>query len=879
MTRVGLVRGDTRLSASQVEMFPSGFAIHGSELIRIDGEDLRPWVQAFDTPREIPEQDLDAFLEASALLPGCPAIPVPEDRRWNQFVEPPVPRLVVSGPGEVPDSFVNRDPRLVSRSMKHSITVGPRELAARIEFDYGGIVIDGRLTGTRVLDRERRTVVVRHGVAEAEAVRAIGELGLKRRKSVGNDVFVLHESKLPGLVQELAQRGWQVWAKDAIIRNHSSVRTRVSSGIDWFAVHVHVSYDGVEEVDLSRILDAIKRGERTVRLGDGTVGFLPEEWLRRNGLLLDAGKLQDGELRFGGHQAALLDALLASQPEVSVDETFDRIRRELRSFEGVERVAPPESFRAELRGYQADSLAWFAFLRRFGFGGCLADDMGLGKTIMVLALLDSRRGAGNQEAPAAIGSGSESAGRANVRADSGRRPSLVVVPRSLVFNWRFEAERFAPKLRIHDHSGADRGELAPVAERGKADVVLTTYGVLRRDILEFKDVPFDYVVLDESQAIKNHWTSTSKAVRLLQARHRLAMSGTPVENHVGELWSLFDFLNPGLLGPARRFQKWAVAPQSPNDETARGSSPDDDVVGRGRAAHRDHRGSVASELLAATVRPFVLRRTKAQVAPQLPEKTEQTVYCELGPSQRRLYESLRKHYQSLLLSDAPNPKSSRGSDRSLSSGGPDRSDSGGISGSKAVLILEGLLRLRQAACHAGLVDEKHEEDASAKLDVLVQRLSELKEEGHKALVFSQFVGLLSFVKARLDEEGIRYEYLDGKTKNRAERVTRFQTSSDLDVFLISLKAGGVGLNLTAATYVFVLDPWWNPAVESQAIDRTHRIGQTRSVLACRMVARDTVEERILELQERKRNLADSIIQADRGLLQNLRRTDLELLLS
>ena len=760
--------------------------------------------------------------------------------------------------------------RFASPSSRRSGTLGAREIAARLEFDYDGAVIDGRSRENRIVDRENRTIVMRHGIAEAEAARSLGELGIKHRKSEANDFFVIQESKLPALAQELMQQGWQVRTKDAVVRNFSAVRTRVSSGIDWFAVQVQVSYEGFEDVDLPRILDAIKRGDRTVRLGDGTVGFVPEDWLRKSGLLLDAGQLQDGELRFGRHQAALLDALLASQPEVSVDETFDRVRRELRSFDGVNPVAPPKSFQAELRDYQRDSLGWFAFLRRFGFGGCLADDMGLGKTVMVLALLDSRRGkAAQRETGVKSGDGEE-------------RPSLVIVPRSLIFNWRFEAERFAPKLRLLDHSGPDRGELGAALATTKADVVVTTYGVLRRDIVEFKDMKFDYVVLDESQAIKNHWTSTSKAVRLLQARHRLAMSGTPVENHLGELWSLFDFLNPGLLGSAHRFHKWSTAPVEREEElgaladsgevengegggTRSGSfaaAPGDASNGSDRLGQRATAQPVASNLLAAAVRPFVLRRTKAQVAQQLPEKTEQTVFCELGTAQRKLYESLRKHYQSLLLSDSPAAASAARE-----------------GGSRSVVILEGLLRLRQAACHSGLIDRKDEAEESAKLDVLVERLAELKEEGHKALVFSQFVKLLELVKPRLESAGIRYVYLDGKTKNRAQCVERFQNEPDLDVFLISLKAGGTGLNLTAATYVFLLDPWWNPAVEAQAIDRTHRIGQSRSVLACRLVARDTVEERILELQERKRHLADSIIQADRGLLQNLGREDLELLLS
>jgi SNF2 family DNA or RNA helicase len=492
---------------------------------------------------------------------------------------------------------------------------------------------------------------------------------------------------------------------------------------------------------------------------------------------------------------------------------FTRAREELARFEGVAPRAAPAAFAGELRAYQQDGLGWLEFLRRFGFGGCLADDMGLGKTVQVLALLESRRAEREQAGPDA----------------GGPRPSLVVVPKSLVFNWREEAARFAPKLRVLDHTGAGRGR--PADRFDDYDVVLTTYGTLRRDAVHLKDLRFHYVVLDEAQAIKNAATESAKAARLLQAEHRLALSGTPVQNHLGELWSLFEFLNPGILGAASVFGADGAATRTPSAETV--------------------------ALLARGLRPFILRRTKEQVARDLPAKTEQTVHCELDPAQRRLYDELRDHYRGLLL---------RGGTRA------------GAAGFK-LQVLEALLRLRQAACHPGLIDRTRVRESSAKLDVLLPRLAELREEGHKALVFSQFTSLLAIVRGELDRAGIPYEYLDGRTRDRAVRVDRFQTDPDCLLFLVSLKAGGLGLNLTAAEYVFLLDPWWNPAVEAQAVDRTHRIGQTRAVFAYRLIARDTVEEKVLELQESKRGLADSVISADESLIRTLTREDLELLLS
>ncbi|MFL6232201.1 MAG: DEAD/DEAH box helicase, partial [Thermoanaerobaculia bacterium] len=438
----------------------------------------------------------------------------------------------------------------------------------------------------------------------------------------------------------------------------------------------------------------------------------------------------------------------------------------------------------------------------------LADDMGLGKTVQVLALLEARR---------------------ELREREGLAPSLAVVPRSLVFNWLAEAARFAPLLRVLDHTGAGRARDGdPFAG---CDLVLTTYGTLRQDVAALRKVEFDYVILDEAQAIKNADSQTAKAARLLRGRYRLALSGTPVENHLGELWSLLEFLNPGILG--------ASSTLSAHSEELRDPAPE------------------TRELLARALRPFLLRRTKEQVAPELPAKVEQTLYCELPPKQRRLYDELRDHYRSSLGA---------------------RIDQQGLGRTK-ILVLEALLRLRQAACHPGLVDRDRAAEPCAKLDLLLPQLREVLAEGHKALVFSQFTSFLALVREQLDAEGISYLYLDGRTRDRQAKVETFQSDSDCRLFLISLKAGGLGLNLTAADYVYLLDPWWNPAVEAQAIDRAHRIGQERPVFASRLVARDTVEEKILELQKSKRQLADAVIQADESLLAGLSREDLELLLS
>ncbi|MEE8587362.1 MAG: DEAD/DEAH box helicase, partial [Acidobacteriota bacterium] len=589
----------------------------------------------------------------------------------------------------------------------------------------------------------------------------------------------------------------------------------------WFEVHGGAQFNG-QMVALPELLHALKSGQDFVSLDDGTLGVLPQEWLAKYGLLADLGASQEGHLRFARSQVVLLDALLASRPEASFDAVFEQARDRLHRFDGIRPAPQPEGFIGELRGYQREGLGWMHFLREFGFGGCLADDMGLGKTVQVLALLQERRRLPDGQSGNGAGAEAPSADRP--------LPSLVVVPRSIVYNWQQEAARFAPQLRVLNHTGPKRSQDAS-AFAGH-DLVITTYGILRRDAAFLAEAQFDYVILDEAQTIKNPKTASAKAARLLPAKHRLALSGTPIENHIGELFSIFEFLNPGMLG--------------------NGSGLAGRLAGAGRADPE------TQQVMAQALRPFILRRTKQQVAPDLPTKTEQTLFCELGTKQRRLYNQLRDYYRQSLLK---------------------KIEADGLNRSK-IMVLEALLRLRQAACHPALLDSKKGSAPSAKLDQLMSQLAQVLAEGHKALVFSQFTSFLALVRQRLESEGIYcYEYLDGRIRKRAPRVERFQNDPSCKLFLISLKAGGLGLNLTAADYVFLLDPWWNPAVEAQAIDRAHRIGQTRQVFAYRLIARDTVEEKILELQQSKRDLAEAIITRDNSLIRNLRPEDLALLLS
>jgi len=785
-----LRRGGERLDLSAVVLVASGLAFTHQSIAPLAEDTPIEWMSELRKSGfiHVPEEDKDELLVTLLCLPGMPPLEVPEELRYEEVTLVPRPGLRI----RAPDPGESRG-----------------KLRAELSFDYEGRLVPAEEKVGGFYDAARHRFLRRDSGAEKAAADLLSELGLKFRAWTYSDSdprWELAPKQLPRVARSLVEAGWHIEADGKMFRRPGDFRISVSTGVDWFELHGQVEY-GETTAKLPELLEALRRGENIVQLGDGAYGVLPEEWLRRIGPLAALGAPEDGHIRFRRSQAGLLDALLATQPEVRCDETFARVREELRLFQRVEAAEQPEGFVGHLRGYQREGLGWMQFLRRFSFGGCLADDMGVGKTAQVLALLETRR---------ALRAAGKPVG-----------PSLVVVPRSLVFNWKQEAARFAPQLRVLDHTGLARADNDFQAH----DVILTTYGTLRRDAVRMKDVEFDYVVLDEAQAVKNAGTESAKAVRLLRGGHRLALSGTPVENHLGELWSLFEFLNPGMLGSASVFKLAGGAARNPDEDTRR--------------------------LLAHALRPFILRRTKEQVARELPPKTEQTIYCEMEPVQRKLYNELRQHYRDALLK---------------------RVETDGLAKSK-IQVLEALLRLRQAACHPGLIDPQRSGERSAKLDVLLEQLREVLDAGHKALVFSQFTSLLRIVRDRLESDAVAYEYLDGATRDRQSRVERFQNDPDCRLFLVSLKAGGLGLNLTAAEYIFLLDPWWNPAVEAQAVDRAHRIGQTRQVFAYRLIARDTVEEKVLELQTSKRDLAAAIISADNSLIANLRREDLELLLS
>lgn len=579
----------------------------------------------------------------------------------------------------------------------------------------------------------------------------------------------------PGLrVEWEEQDPWRVFQ----VPDARGLKVEVLRKQDWFGVAGGLLADG-ERVDLSALLEAMRRRRRFVRLSKGRWLKLTETLRERLTPLADLAHPTREGLEVSKAAAPVLEALAEAGVEVQAPPDWRRLATRIRKAR-TRGLAPPAGLKAELRDYQREGFLWMARLTEWGGGGCLADDMGLGKTLQTLALLLHRAKAG---------------------------PALVVAPTSVCFNWALEAARFTPSLRVKSYREADRERLLQELKAG--DVLLISYGLLARDAEGLGRIPFATLVVDEAQAAKNPDTARAKALRGLQAEARVALTGTPVENRLSELWSLFRIVFPGLLGSREAFRKRFVEPiERQRDPTARAA-------------------------LSRVLRPFLLRRTKAEVARELPPRIETIVPVVLSEGERRLYEQLR-----LATLARIGAKAEEG---------------------QRFELLAALTRLRQLACHPRLGDPDSSLPSS-KLECLVERVEELRAEGGRALVFSQFVQFLTLAREALEERGISLQYLDGQTPpaERQARVEAFQRGEG-DVFLISLKAGGTGLNLTAADHVILLDPWWNPAVEDQATDRAHRIGQTRPVTVSRLVSQGTIEEAILALHAEKRELATSLL--------------------
>ncbi|HYG22038.1 MAG TPA: SNF2-related protein [Verrucomicrobiae bacterium] len=593
------------------------------------------------------------------------------------------------------------------------------------------------------------------------------------------------------------QKEWTVTLEERLERSTQQNIERIepqfqvtSSGVQWFDLGVVFESSGGERFSAADVQRLLLSGQSHTRLKNGKMAVIDTGAVEElQEVLLDCAPQQHAQgYRINNTQAGFLESTLRQHADWKFQAPAGwRDRAAKQSGDAKLECPPLGTLEDILRPYQKHGVAWLHFLRENGFGGILADEMGLGKTLQALAFLRTLNIANAAEA---------------------RRPHLIVCPTSLVFNWLAEAARFTPDLKVLALHGPDRHR--HFAHAAQHDIVITSYALIRRDAERYRELEFDTVVLDEAQHIKNRETQNAQAVKAVRSQHRLVLTGTPLENSVADLWSIFDFLMPGYLGTARDFRDRYEVP-----------------IAREKSAEAQAR-------LGRRLRPFLLRRLKKDVVAELPAKLEQVSFCELTRDQRAVYQQLLDSTRREVL---------------------DAAGKDGVARSR-MIVLNALLRLRQVCCDLRLLklEDVDPKNASGKLELFSELLQEVVDGGHRVLVFSQFVSMLALLKERLAEEGVEFCYLDGSTIDRGAVVDRFQKDSKIPVFLISLKAGGVGLNLTGADTVIHFDPWWNPAVEDQATDRAHRIGQTRVVTSYKLIARDTVEEKIVHLQNRKREV-------------------------
>jgi non-specific serine/threonine protein kinase len=587
-----------------------------------------------------------------------------------------------------------------------------------------------------------------------------------------------------------------------------STKIHLSSGVDWFDAKVELTFGG-HQIGIKEIQSALANRQSFVQLDDGSLGILPDEWIKKYSLLFKVGEGKNNQLRLSKFHLSVIDELYEQRDETELSFELDEKYERLKGFKNIPEIDAPEEVASRLRPYQLSGFQWLNYLNEVGWGGILADDMGLGKTVQALSMLS------------------------HYDKENGHLSALVVCPTTLIYNWQNEITKFTPNLTFQIHHGS--GRVKKLEKLSDINVTITTYGTLRSDIQMFAKKRFDYVILDESQAIKNPFSKITRAAGLLNAKNRICMSGTPLQNNTFDIFAQMNFLNPGLLGSVEFFRNEFSTP----------------IDKFGEQEQKEH--------LKKLLYPFILRRTKEQVAKDLPEKTETILFCEMEKKQREIYEAHRHAYRAKILGTI---------------------DEQGV-GKSQLTILQGLMKLRQICDSPAILKEEEKyPNESIKLEELTREITENIGE-HKALIFSQFLGMLALIKEKLIENNIPFEYFDGSTPSheRERAIQNFQNNNECRVFLISLKAGGVGLNLTAADYVYIVDPWWNPAVEQQAIDRTHRIGQTKNIFAYRMICKDTIEDKILQLQDRKRILAKELISDDQSFVKGLTKEDVEYLFS
>lgn len=774
---------DQERSVQDIIALVDHFVFFEDYLAPSDLDRTADWLELMDAKSElqVPADEINSFLEVFLNTPSAPEMILPPELQITERA------------GGTPKAI-----------LRFSETEYATVFGARLFFDYEGTRIRRDNPTSHVYNSVKREKLQRNLESEAALWGQFETLDpapphRKHGRMTIDDGYFSDDTFLPA-VQKAIAYGWEVLADDKTIRTGNNFSMEISaSGIDWFDVDAKLDFNGAG-ISLPRLLAQLKEGEQFVRLDDGSYGLLPQAWLRRFKTLNAVAKISPNEVKLTKIQALFIAGSFEQNEQFKGDRKFNSLTQIINDLNTLTPQSAPITFNGKLRAYQRDGLGWLQLLAKHQVGGILADDMGLGKTVQILALLEIFRSSKKKT-----------------------QPHLLVAPKSLIFNWKNELAKFTPEIKALDFTSPRRHQHR--SDLGRYDLILTTYQTLRADIQHLKDFEFESLILDEAHYVKNPKSQAALACRLVKAQKKFALTGTPVENSLNDIFSILAIVNPGLISQSQA-QSWVKE----TDSKALGD-------------------------LGKALKPFILRRTKDQVLKDLPEKIEQVLFCELAPSERKKYDELKAYYWGQLNNKV---------------------QAKGLQKSK-IEVLEALLRLRQASCHQGLLDKKLRDQPSSKFQLLLEQISAVIQDGHKVLVFSQFTSLLSLLKPHLEEQNVRYQYLDGQTTDREQRVRDFQNDPELKVFLLSLKAGGVGLNLTAADYVFVLDPWWNPAAESQAIDRAHRIGQKRKVFSYKIIAKDTVEEKILELQARKKDLAKSVISDSKSILKNLTLDDLQAL--
>jgi superfamily II DNA or RNA helicase len=762
---------------------------------------------------------LDKKVSPAALrrLLRSPAIAEPASQLIQMIVQS-LPKVALEIGADLPDLSQVAD--VIDLEPKFRMSAGGNLVEVKVELEavYDDTEVEVRADGMSppviILPPEegqKRATCIRTDIAaQQQAVQQLLDLGLQPSESgesfmAKGDVALRFWAEGVGSLPET----WELYVPEELVGvqvrgKPIQMSARVSSGMDWLNVKISWESEGVT-VDRAELEKSLLTGQKYVKLSDDS--YAPLDGARVQALMdreieimTAAGKSGKIPLSQAGRVQELLQVADSSNISSQTKDLFEK----LANISEIAKAKKPRGLKATLRPYQEQGLSWLRFIHDIGSGGVLADDMGLGKTIQTIALL------------------------LGLKQEKEEVCALIVAPTSVVTNWIREIEKFAPTLTTALWHGAGRKE--QVDDLQNANVIVTSYALLRRDIDLLKKLPLTYAILDEAQNIKNPMSATAAAAKDLRAQHRLALTGTPIENRLSEIWSIFEFVSPGLLGPLQKFEEKYARPIDQGD-------------------------SKQAARLRAVIHPFILRRTKNEVAKDLPPKIESDKIIDLVPEQKAIYMQVLREVRAQIMGEVERV---------------------GVAKSQ-LHILAGLTKLRQAACDPRLLGLPREfsHDDSAKLAALRELIDECQESGHKVLVFSQFVSMLKLIREALDEDKVRYEYLDGSTMDRPERIDRFQTDPTIPVFLISLKAGGAGLNLTAADTVIHFDPWWNPAVEEQATDRAHRIGQNRVVTVYRLVAAGTIEEKILELKAKKKDLVASVLSEDAGGQKRLTKDDLD----